>query len=93
MDKADLQGKINRGDHADRILKDPLIQEAIKGMRDKVFQNIRTSHWKDVDEREELYKMLKVIDDFEHQFTDAINGGKKAKSRLTDLLKGDRNGS
>lgn len=86
MEERELKEKVQRGDHAKRILTDKLVQEALTGMRETVYQNIRTSHFKDVDEREDLYKMLKAIDAFERQFTDAINGGKKAKSRLKELL-------
>ena len=83
----DLRNKVNRADHAERILTDKIVQEALTGMRETVYHNIRTSHFKDTDEREDLYKMLKSIDSFERQFTDAINGGKKAKSRLKELFK------
>ena len=84
--KAELEAKKRRGEHAARILKDSLVQEALNGMRETVYHNIRSSHFKDVDEREDLYRMLKTVDCFERQFTDAINGGKKAESRLKELL-------
>lgn len=86
-EERDLQSKVQRADHAQRILTDTLVQEALIGMRDTVYHNIRTSHFKDVAEREDLYKMLKTVDSFERQFTDAINGGKKAKSRLKEIFK------
>ena len=82
-----LREKAQRADHAERILNDQIVQEALKGMRDVAYDNIRTSHFKDVEERESIYRMLKTIDSFERQFTDAINGGKKAKSRLKELFK------
>lgn len=83
---AELEAKRRRGEHAQRVLKDSLVQEALIGMREAVYHNIRTSHFKDVEEREDLYRMLKTVDSFERQFTDAINGGKKAESRLKELL-------
>ena len=58
-EERDLQNKVQRADHAQRILTDDLVQEALSGMRDS----------------------------FERQFTDAINGGKKARSLLKDILK------
>lgn len=87
-EEGDLKKKSSRGEHASRILGDSLVQEALKGMRDTVFHNIETSNFKQADEREDLYKMLKAISAFERQFKDAINGGKKAKSRLMELLRG-----
>lgn len=86
-EERDLQNKVQRAEHAQRILTDTLVQEALSGMRETVYHNIRTSHFKDVAEREDLYKMLKTVDSFERQFTDAVNGGKKARSLLKDILK------
>lgn len=86
-EERDLAKKQQRGEHAERILNDTLVQEALTGMRETAYHNIRTSNFKQVEEREDLYKMLKAIDSFERQFTDAINGGKKAKSRLLELFK------
>ena len=83
---ADLEAKKRRGEHAARILKDSLVNEALTGMRETIYHNIRTSHFKDAEEREELYRMLKATDAFERQFKDAINGGKKAESKLKELL-------
>lgn len=89
MEERELKEKAQRGEHAKRILEDKLVQEALVGMRETVYHNIRTSHFRQVEEREDLYKMLKAIDSFERQFTDAIAGGKKARSRLKELFKRD----
>jgi hypothetical protein len=86
VSERELKAQVQKGDNAARVLKDPLIQEALTGMRETVYHNIRTSNFKQFEEREDLYKMLKAIDAFEKQFTDVINGGKKAKTRLKDLL-------
>ena len=91
--EADLRGKVNRGDHAQRILDDPLVKEVLENMRQTVYYNIATSNFKQVEERENLYLMLKAIEGFEREFKDAINGGKKAQSRLINLLKGGQNDS
>lgn len=87
--EAELKEKIRQGDHAQRIMNDPTVQKALASMRDTIYHNIRTSHHSKVDEREFLYLQLKAVDHFERQFTDAINGGKKAKKRLTDFFKKD----
>ena len=83
---AELELKMRRGQHAARILKDSLVQEALTGMRETVYHNIKTSHFKQSEEREELYRMLKAIEAFEREFKDRINGGKKAESKLKELL-------
>ena len=82
----ELRRDIQQGDHAKRILDDPLIKEAIDGMRTTVFHNIQTSHYSKVEEREDLYKMLRAIDQFEKEFKRRIQGGTKAKSLLERLL-------
>ena len=81
---------INKGDAAERIMRDPAVISALDGMRQKVYHNIATSHHKQTEERETLYLMLKAIEGFEREFKDAINGGKKAKSRLANLFKAEQ---
>lgn len=83
---AKLESQKRRGEHAARILKDSLVQEVLVGMRETVFHNIKTSHFKQSEEREELYRMLKAIEAFEREFKDRINTGKKAESKLKELL-------
>ncbi len=87
MNQSEAEQKLREGQHAERILKDTLVKSAIDGMRETVYENIRTSHFKNVDEREDLYKMLRTIDAFEQQFQTRIRDGKKAKSILERLLK------
>lgn len=82
----DLKAKIQRAEHAERILNDKLVKEALTNMRETVFHNIRTSNFKQIEERENLYKMLKAIDGFEEEFKRQIQGGAKARSRLQELL-------
>lgn len=85
-EERELKNKIQRAEHAERILNDSMVQDALKSMRETVYHNIRTSNFKQIEERENLYKMLKAIDGFEQEFISTINGGKKAKSRLEELL-------
>lgn len=59
-------------------------------MEGAVIENLRTSHWSNKDEREELYKMLRVIDDFREKFKRHIEGGKKAKTILEKLFRGEQ---
>lgn len=82
----ELREKINRGEHAARILNDKLVHEALENMKKTVFHNIETSYFKNVEEREDLYKMLRAINSFENQFKQMIDGGKKAKSVLEEIL-------
>lgn len=87
--EADLERDIQRGERARQLLNDPMLRDAIDKMRETTYHNIRTSNFKQIDEREECYKMLKAIDHFEDEFTRIVNGGKKAKSLIKKLLKGN----
>ena len=86
MNEREAQDKIRRGQHAERLLKDPLMVEVIDGMKRTVFHNIETSNYKDIDEREDLYKMLQAINAFEKDLKQRIQGGVKAKSVLEKLF-------
>jgi hypothetical protein len=63
-----------------------LLNEALCGMRETLYHNIRTSSYKAADEREECYRMLKAVDAFESQLVTKIKGGEKAQGLLEKIL-------
>lgn len=79
------QEKARKGERARQLLKDPLIKDALDGLRGIVFKNIETSHYSKTGEREDLYKMLQAINGFESQFKKMMRDGELAKSRLEKL--------
>lgn len=83
--KRELEQDIIRAEKAKQILNSDIVVEALTGMRETAYHNIRTSHFKAIEEREDLYKMLKAIDAFEEEFKRRIRGGQKAKSLLDKL--------
>lgn len=85
MNEKETKERIKRGAKAKQLLNDPMIQEFLEELRNDLFHNIRTSHFKDVDEREELYKMLRIADRFEQMFILHINTGKLAQSRFDQM--------
>jgi hypothetical protein len=90
IDKKKAEKEIIDGQKAKQLLREPMIVDAINGMRESVYHNIRTSHYSRADEREDLYKMLKAIDSFELELKRRIDKGKKARSMLDKLFnKGD----
>jgi hypothetical protein len=72
-------------ERARQLLEDPMIVAALDDMRNTVYTNIRTSNFKQKEEREYLYLQLKAIDEFERKFKLRIQNGKLAESRLTEL--------
>lgn len=65
-----------RAEHAERLLKDQVLQEAIQGMRDTCYHNIETSNHSQADEREDLYYMLRCIRAFEEKLKTFVRAGK-----------------
>lgn len=84
----ELHAEVQRGHEAERLLNHELIRGAIDDMRKAVYVNIESSHYKNIDEREDLYKMLQCIKKFENELDRHVKGAKKAKSLLKKLLEG-----
>ena len=82
MNTADYEQQIARAERAKQLHDDPLLMEFIETLRSTTYDNIRTSPRQNIEEREELYKMLQVIDSFEKEFKRAMDDGKVAASRL-----------
>lgn len=86
MEQQKLEAQVREGDHAKRILEDPLVNEVLQSMRETIYHNISTSRFDATDEREELYKQLVAVKAFEREFTKRINQGKVARTRLEQLI-------
>jgi hypothetical protein len=80
-----LRQSMAEAERARQLLEDPMIVAALDDMRNTVYTNIRTSNFKQKEEREYLYLQLKAIDEFERKFKLRIQNGKLAESRLTEL--------
>jgi hypothetical protein len=84
-EELDLRQSIAEAERARQLLKDPMIVAALDELRNTVYTNIRTSSFKQKEEREYLYLQLKAIDEFERKFKLRITNGKLAESRLAEL--------
>lgn len=84
-EELDLRQAMAEAERARQLLKDPMIVAALDELRNTVYTNIRTSSFKQKDEREYLYLQLKAIDEFERKFKIRITNGKLAESRLAEL--------
>lgn len=84
-EELDLRQTIAEAERARQLLKDPMIVAALDELRNTVYTNIRTSSFKQKEEREYLYLQLKAIDEFERKFKLRITNGKLAESRLAEL--------
>jgi predicted GNAT family acetyltransferase len=86
MSEQKLRNEVQRAEHAERLLKDTLLNEVLSSLEETLYHNIKTSTYKQVDEREECYRMLRVVESFRGQFESLIRNGKVARSRLDELL-------
>lgn len=84
-EEIDLRQAMAEAERARQLLKDPMIVAALDELRNTVYTNIRTSSFKQKEEREYLYLQLKAIDEFERKFKIRITNGKLAESRLAEL--------
>ena len=80
-----LRQQMAEAERARQLLEDPMIVAALDDMRNTVYTNIRTSSFRQKDEREYLYLQLKAIDEFERKFKLRIQNGRLAESRLAEL--------
>jgi hypothetical protein len=80
-----LRQAMAEAERARQLLEDPMVVAALDDLRNTVYTNIRTSSFKQTEEREYLYLQLKAIDEFERKFKLRIQNGKLAESRLTEL--------
>ncbi len=84
-EELDLRQQIADAERARQLLKDPMLVAALDDMRNTVYTNIRSSSFRQKEEREYLYLQLKAIDEFERKFKIRIQNGKLAESRLSEL--------
>ena len=56
-----LNEQRDRGEHAKRLLEDPLFVEACKKVRDDIFEEFELTKWNDRDRREFLDKELRAF--------------------------------
>ena len=57
-DEMELRKQIADGERARQLLKDPMLVAALDDLRETVYTNIRTSSFKQKEEREYLYLQL-----------------------------------
>ena len=86
-EELDLRQQIADAERARQLLKDPMLVAALDDLRNTVYTNIRSSSFRQKEEREYLYLQLKAIDEFERKFKIRIQNGKLAESRLSELMR------
>ena len=78
MDDLRHQDEIDRGVHAEKILRDSLYLESYEIVRRALLDKIETSPHRDVEGREQLFKMLRALKDVRGALEQAMREGKLA---------------
>lgn len=80
-----LQEQLDRGIKAERLLADPLLQEAFKSVSDAIHQTWEDAPLRDTQAAHELKLMLKLLGDVKSVFERSVEDGKLAAIELKEL--------
>lgn len=83
----DLQRDIDRAGHAERLLQDDLLKEAVEAIRKEVFQAWIDCPARDKEGKEALWQLAKTTDKFEQLLRGYIESGKLAQANLRTFEK------
>ena len=85
MTEREAEEKMQKAQEAMRIINSPIVEDALRSMREKVYTAIESSRAGDEAARTQAYYMLRAIAMFDDEFKRKINDGKKAKSFLDSI--------
>jgi hypothetical protein len=77
-----LQRDIDRAAHADRLLNDELLNEALRVIRTEIISNWVATDTKQEKDREHFWMFAKTVDSFELLLKGYIETGKLSTERL-----------
>lgn len=78
----DLTKQISRGQRAKELLEDPLLQDSLKAIRNKLDTEWKNSPLRDVEGREKIFFLVKAIDELEAMLISEMETGKLASQQL-----------
>jgi hypothetical protein len=78
----DLQKQISRGQQAKDLLENPLLQDSLKAIRNKLDNEWKNSPLRDVEGREKIFFLVKAIDELEAMLISELETGKLASEQL-----------
>ncbi len=76
--------KIDRASKAERILNDPIFQEAFENTRQAIFQKIEQTPVRDDEGLKHLRLCLKLLSDVKANLTAVLNDGKVEEFRIEE---------
>lgn len=82
-----LRNEMSRGIRAQQVLENDLVKEALSTIRESILSSWELSKANDKEGREEAWKMLKVVNEFERHLRTVMDTGKMATFELSRLEK------
>lgn len=79
MSEAKLRTQQERAAHAERLLKDPLLQEAFEKLNTEFMRTWRQTDVNDTGARERIYNLCTALDTLKQQIASVVVDGKIAK--------------
>jgi len=79
-DKLELE--IDRGEHAERLLRDPLLNSTLDRIEQEYIEKWKSSPARDEVGRETLWLMVKTVHKFRQELEIVLDAGKSAKATL-----------
>lgn len=84
-----LQSDVDRGQHAERLLKDPLLSQSFELVREAIIAKWEATPLRDRDGAHELKLMLKLLGDVRANLEQALTDGKLAAEELRQQARRD----
>lgn len=82
MNDRDLMADVSRAEHAQRLLSDQLLKDALQAIRDEVVRTWVECPARDQEGKEALWQLAKTADKFESLLRGYIETGKLATANL-----------
>ncbi|MBP2301566.1 hypothetical protein [Azospirillum picis] len=84
---ADLQEDINRGQHAQRLLDDPLLVEAFAQLEADYIAGWRSTGARDTDARERLWQAVQIVGKVKAHLEKVAAHGKLADAEAAEIAR------
>jgi len=78
----DLNKQVSRGQQAKELLENPLLQDSLKAIRNKLDTEWKNSPLRDVEGREKIFFLVKALDELEVMLISEMETGKLASQQL-----------
>jgi len=86
-DTSKLRHQSQRGEHAKRILEDPLVVEAFEAVQSEIIRLWRSTEGHEAQDREKAYLMDRLLRNLRSQFEAHVRTGQMAQKELWAIEK------